>query len=56
MVCKRDELSAVDGLKLDGIQTVFILHDLYSMELKEAVKKKVEVMITNGDYRTGGRS
>ena len=49
MVCKRDELSAVDGLKLDGIQTVFILHDLYSMELKEAVKKKVEVMITNRD-------
>lgn len=47
MVCKRDELSAVDGLKLEGIKTVFILHDLYSMELKEAVKKKVEVMIKN---------
>ena len=47
MVCKRDELSAVDGLKLEGIKIVFILHDLYSMELKEAVKKKVEVMIKN---------
>ena len=47
MICKRDEMSAIDGLKLDGIETVFILHDLYSMELKEAAKKKVEVMISN---------
>lgn len=47
MVCQRDELSAIDHLKLDGIETVFILHDLYAIELKEAAKKKVEVMIKN---------
>ena len=43
----RDELLVVDNLKLDGIETVFILHDLYSMELKEAIKNKVEIMIKN---------
>ena len=43
--CQRDEMSALDNIKLDGIETVFILHDLYSMELKESAKKKVEVMI-----------
>ena len=47
IVCKRDELSAIDNLKLEGIETVFILHDLYAMELKEAAKKKVEIMIKN---------
>ena len=45
IVCRRDELSAIDDLRLEGIQTVFILHDLYAMELKEAAKNKVEVMI-----------
>ena len=49
MICKRDELSAIDDLKLEGIETVFILHDLYSMDLKEAAKKKVENMIKNKD-------
>ena len=43
----RDELLVVDNLKIDGIETVFILHDLYSMELKEAIKNKVEIMIKN---------
>ena len=47
IVKKRDEISAVDRLKLEGIDSVFILHDLYSIELKEATKKKVEVMIKN---------
>ena len=42
---QRDELSAIDKIKLDDIETVFILHDLYAMELKEAVKNKVEVII-----------
>ena len=51
MVCERDELSAVDSLNLEGIETVFILHDLYSMELKEAVKKKVEIMIKNREEK-----
>ena len=45
--CQRDEMSALDNIKLEGIETVFILHDLYSMELKESAKKKVEVMIRN---------
>ena len=45
IVCQRDELSALDNINLDGIETVFILHDLYSMELKESAKKKVEVII-----------
>lgn len=45
IVHKRDELTAIDSLKLDGIDTVFILHDLYAMELKEAAKHKVENII-----------
>lgn len=48
IVHERDELSAVEKLKLDDIQTVFILHDLYSIELKENVKNKVEVIIKSG--------
>ena len=48
IVHERDELSAVEKLKLDDIQTVFILHDLYSIELKERVKNKVEVIIKSG--------
>lgn len=47
IVYKRDEIAAIDYLKLDGIDTVFILHDLYAMELKETAKKKVEVMVRN---------
>ena len=43
----RDELIALDKLNLDDIQTVFILHDLYSMELKNTAKNKVEIMIKN---------
>ena len=44
---QRDEISALDNIKLDGIETVFILHDLYSVELKDAAKKKIEIMIRN---------
>ncbi len=51
IVYERDELSALDKLKLEGIDTVFILHDLYSMELKDAAKNKVEVMIKNLDKK-----
>ena len=47
IVFGRDELLAVDKLELAGIDTVFILHDLYSMELKNATKNKVEVMVRN---------
>ena len=45
IVHQRDELSAIDKIKLDDIDTIFILHDLYAMELKEAAKNKVEVLI-----------
>ena len=51
IICKRDELSAIDNLKLDEIETIFILHDLYAMELKEAAKKKVEIMIKNRENK-----
>ena len=45
IIHERNELSAVEKIRLDDIQTVFILHDLYSIELKENVKNKVEVII-----------
>ena len=41
VVCQRDELSLVDSLKLEGIDKVFILHDLYAMDLKNNLKDKV---------------
>ena len=47
IVYGRDELSTLDKLKLDGIDTVFILHDLYSIELKDSAKNKVGIMIKN---------
>ena len=45
VVCQRDELSLVDKLNLEGIDKVFILHDLYSMDLKNALKEKVKEKI-----------
>ena len=51
IVYGRDELSALDKLNLKGIDTVFILHDLYAMELKDAAKNKVEIMIKNLDKK-----
>lgn len=54
IVYKRDELSAVDNLKLDDINTVFILHDLYAIDLKNAIKNKVEVMIKNKQEEENG--
>ena len=45
IVHKRDELTAIDSLNLEGIDTVFILHDLYAMELKEAARRKVENIV-----------
>ena len=41
VVIQRDELSLVDSLKLEGIDKVFILHDLYAMDLKNKLKEKV---------------
>ena len=51
IVYERDELSAVDKLKLDGVETIFILHDLYSIELKDAIKHKVEIMIKSSEEK-----
>ena len=41
IVCQRDEISLVDKLNLEGIDKVFILHDLYSIDLKNQIKKKI---------------
>lgn len=45
VVCQRDELSLVDKLNLKGIDKVFILHDLYSIDLKNELKEKVKAKI-----------
>lgn len=45
IVAERDELSFVNNLKLDGIDKVFILHDLYSLEETAKIKEKVVNMI-----------
>lgn len=45
IVCQRDEISLVDKLNLEGVDKIFILHDLYSIDLKEQIKKKVEEKI-----------
>ena len=47
IVYGRNELEVLDELKLDKIDTAFILHDLYAMELKNAAKNKIEIMIRN---------
>ena len=49
IVYQRDEISLVDKLNLDGIDKVFILHDLYSIDLKNQIKKKVEEKINERD-------
>ena len=41
VVCQRDELSLVEKLELENIDKVFILHDLYSIELKNEIKNRV---------------
>lgn len=42
---QRDEMSLVEKLNLEGIDKVFILHDLYSIDLKNQIKKRVEEKI-----------
>jgi len=42
VVCKREEMSLVEELKLDGIDKIFILHDLYAMDLKNEIKERVK--------------
>lgn len=45
IVYQRDEMSLVEKLNLEGIDKIFILHDLYSIDLKNQIKKKVEEKI-----------
>ena len=47
VVCQRDELALVEKLDLENIDKVFILHDLYSIELKNEIKDRVVKKIEN---------
>ena len=42
IVYKKDLIEATSELKLDGIDKVFILHDLYSIEETQQIKQKVK--------------
>ncbi len=43
--CKKDIIEATNELRLDEIDGVFILHDLYSIEETKKIKQNVEEMI-----------
>lgn len=43
--CKQDLIEATNEMKLDGIDGVYILHDLYSIEETKMIKQRVEEMI-----------
>ena len=45
IVYKKDLIEATSELKLDGIDKVFILHDLYSIEETKQIKQKVKELI-----------
>lgn len=45
IVYQRNELDIVDSINLESIDKVFILHDLYSISLKNKIKEKVEEKI-----------
>ncbi len=45
IVAKRKELELVQDLNLDGIDKVFILHDLHSTELRDKIKEQVREKI-----------
>lgn len=47
IVYKRDLIEATSELKLEGIEKVFILHDLYSIEETKQIKQKVKEIIDN---------
>ena len=51
VICQRDEVSLVEKLNLDNIDKVFILHDLYSIELKNEIKDKVIKKIEEMDRK-----
>lgn len=41
IIIKRDEMSLVEDLQLEGIDKIFILHDLYAIKLKNKIKEQV---------------
>ena len=45
IVHKCDILEATSELKLDGIEEIFILHDLYSLKETKQIKQKVKEII-----------
>ena len=45
LVHKKDLIEATSELKLDGIDNIFILHDLYSIEETKQIKQKVKEII-----------
>ncbi len=45
IVCKKDEIEATQGLNLENIDSVFILHDLYSIEETKNIKNTVKQLI-----------
>ncbi len=45
LVHKKDLIEATSELKLDGIDKIFILHDLYSIEETKQIKQKVKEII-----------
>lgn len=45
IVCKKDEIEATQGLSLNNIDSVFILHDLYSIEETKNIKTTVKQLI-----------
>lgn len=47
IVHKRDLIEATSNLKLEGIDKIFILHDLYSIEETIQIKNKIKELINN---------
>lgn len=45
MVHKRDLIQATQELKVEGIEKIFILHDLYSIEETKQIKQKLKEII-----------
>ena len=45
MVYEKDLIDATGKLKLEGIEKIFILHDLYSIEETKKIKQKVKEII-----------
>lgn len=42
IIHKRDELSLVDDLGTEGIDKIFILYDLYSIQLRDQIKNRIK--------------